>query len=52
MISLDQMVHQEAFVRIIEAFVNAIDISSFGSTNSEHCVEVLEQQLVYHLQLL
>lgn len=38
-ISLDQMVHQEAFVRIIDAFVNAIDISSFGFTNIEHGVE-------------
>ena len=36
MISLEQMVHKEAFVRIIEAFVNAIDIESFGFTNSVH----------------
>ena len=28
--SLDQMVHKEAFVRIIDAFIDALDLESFG----------------------
>jgi transposase len=35
-ISMEQMVHKEAFVRIIDAFVNTIDVESFGFTNSVH----------------
>jgi len=30
MLSLDSMVHKEAFVRIIDAFVDALDLESFG----------------------
>ena len=33
MTSLDQLVHPEAFVRIIDAFVDAIDLFSFGFDN-------------------
>ena len=29
-ISLEQMVHKESFVRIIDAFVDALDLESFG----------------------
>jgi len=39
MISLNQMVHKESFVRVIDAFVNAIDMDSFGFTKSVHAKE-------------
>jgi len=35
MISLDQMVDKEAFVRIIDAFVDTLDLYSFGFENSK-----------------
>ena len=35
MISLDQMVDKEAFVRIIDAFVDTLDLDSFGFDNAK-----------------
>ena len=33
--SLDQLVHPESFVRIIDAFVDSLDFSQFNFSNTE-----------------
>ncbi len=56
MISLEGTISQNAFVRVIDAFVDAIDLQSFGFTHTEckgcanraklRMVNAMEEQLI------